>query len=106
MCGKDFVKLGSEVCCSTSCGLKRQEKLYDNGAAKYSHIEKTCPWCKAVFNPSYPGQRFCSPDCSDDYRDAFRDVQIIYKNKVIAAIKDARKNPLDEIKDIFRRHGL
>lgn len=106
VCGKDFVRLGSEVCCSTPCGWEREMKLEEARRKKYSHEEKICPWCRTVFNPMYQGQRFCCADCSDDYRDAFRDTQIIYKNKVIQAIKYARINPYEDINDILRRHGL
>lgn len=106
ICGKTFVKIGSEECCSTACGFERLRRLEEARKNKLPQEEKECPWCKCKFIPSYVGQKFCCPNCTDDYRDAFRDTQIIYKKKVIKAIEYARLNPNEPIKDIFRKHGI
>ena len=106
ICGKEFVKVGSEECCSTPCGWERLRRLEQARMNKLPQKEQECPWCKCKFMPSYNGQKFCSPSCSDDYRDAFRDVQLIYKSKVTKEIEYAKINPKEPTKDIFRKHGI
>lgn len=102
-CGKWYLRLGEEKFCSTTCAFEYEKKEAERNKG---FIEVECRWCKKKYIPSNGLVRFCCPECADDYRDATREIKMIYKSSVVKALNYAKENPREENKEILKRFKI